>query len=396
LTTIATRGPSPEAVEWLRKLVGFPTVSGSESNLGLLEVAHAALVNAGFTARFTYSEDGQRANLFASRGAGPGGLLLSGHTDVVSAAGQQWCRPPFEMTEDADRFYGRGTCDMKGFLAAVLTVATRAQLGAPTWPLHIALTYDEEIGCLGVRPMLADLAAAGIRPDACIVGEPTGMRIVQAHKGRHSYRCRVMGQASHSSLSGMGVNAAEVACMLVAQVTARAAAVKEGERDDGFDVPYSTLATCRIAAGLASNVIPEAAEFDFDLRYLPCADPEVVIDPIRDLVVRTQAHMRTRVAQSHIELERRTAVPALAASEEGNRIVAIALDAGAMPGLPASYTTEGGLYQAAGIPTIICGPGSIEQAHTADEFILKSELAACEEFLRNLIEQQSRRAAANQ
>ncbi|SDE73210.1 acetylornithine deacetylase [Variovorax sp. CF079] len=383
--TAAMTGPSPQAVEWLRKLVGFATVSGSESNLGLLEVARAALEVAGFTARFTRSGDGQRANLFATRGAGPGGLLLSGHTDVVSAEGQQWSRPPFQMTEDAQRFYGRGTCDMKGFLAAVLAVATRAECLAPERPLHVALTYDEEIGCLGVRPMLADLAEAGIRPGACIIGEPTQMRVVRAHKGRHSYRCRVTGHATHSSLSGTGVNAAEVACAMVTQVAQLAAAVKQSEHDAGFAVPHSTLATCRIAAGHASNVIPESAEFDFDLRYLPATDPEAVIDPIRRAVAAAQARMREHVVPSRVVLECRTSVPALAHSAAAERIAAAALRAGAKNGLPASYTTEGGLYQAAGIPTIICGPGSIEQAHTADEFILKSELAACETFLENLL-----------
>ncbi|HSV82494.1 MAG TPA: acetylornithine deacetylase [Ramlibacter sp.] len=390
----ARAGPSPQTVEWLRKLVGFATVSGSESNLGLLEMAGTALADAGFTARFTRSDDGQRANLFATRGAGSGGLLLSGHTDVVSAAGQQWSRPPFEMTEDAERYYGRGTCDMKGFLAAVLAVATRADCLAPAWPLHIALTYDEEIGCLGVRPMLADLAKAGIRPSACIIGEPTEMRIVRAHKGRHSYRCHVAGLAAHSSLSGTGVNAAEVACALVAQVAQHAAAMKEAEHDSGFKVPYSTLATCRIAAGYASNVIPESAEFDFDLRFLPATDPEAVIEPIRRAVATAQARMRENVAPSRIVLERRTSVPALAPSATAERIAAAALQAGAREGSPASYTTEAGLYQAAGIPTIVCGPGSIEQAHTADEFILKSEVAACETFLRNLLGPQAADPAA--
>jgi acetylornithine deacetylase len=378
--------PSPDTVEWLRRLIGYQTVSGSDSNIELIELAAEALQAAGFTARFTRSTDGQRLNLLASRGEGPGGLLLSGHTDVVPVTGQEWTRPPFELTEDDSRFYGRGTCDMKGFIACVLAVVQRSNVNM-TQPLHVALTYDEEIGCIGVRSLLADLAQAGIRPAACIVGEPTGMRVVRAHKGRHAYRFRIVGQAAHSSLSGTGVNAAEIAASLVTELMQSAVAIQQGARDEGFYIPYSTIATCRISAGQASNVIPEEAEVDFDLRYLPGVDPELLMKRIRNTAANLEEWMRMRVSSSEITLVRRTAVPPLASSPDGDTVAQAALSAGAQFGTPAVYATEGGLYQAAGLPTIICGPGDIAQAHASDEFILKSELTACEVFLEKLIAQ---------
>jgi acetylornithine deacetylase len=382
----AAVSPSSHTVDWLRRLIGYQTVSGSDSNAELIEFSAAALQAVGFNIRLTGSPDGQRLNLLASRGEGPGGLLLSGHTDVVPVTGQKWTRPPFELTEDESRFYGRGTCDMKGFVACVLAVLQRSDVNMQQ-PLHVALTYDEEVGCIGVRSLLADLAQTGLRPAACIVGEPTGMRVVRAHKGRHAYRFRIVGQAAHSSLSGTGVNASEIAGSLVYELTQSAAVLQQGEQDQGFYIPYSTIATCRISSGQASNVIPEEAEVDFDLRYLPGADPELLMRRVRSAAASLEEWMRVRVSSSAITLIRRTAVPALASSPDGEAVAQAALCAGASSGTPAVYTTEGGLYQAAGVPTIICGPGDIAQAHTSDEFILKSELAACETFLEKLITQ---------
>lgn len=376
---------SRATARWLRELVRHRTVSGNSSNLELLERVAELLSSLGFELRFTHSEDGRRANLLASLGGSEGGLLLSGHTDVVPVAGQAWTHAPFELTEEADRFYGRGSCDMKGFLAALLAMVERQGPQGLSHPLHIALTYDEEIGCVGVRGLLADLAHAGIRPAACIVGEPTCMLVVRAHKGRHAYRCHVRGRAAHSSLSGLGVNAAEAACALAAEVARQAEVLRSGERDEGFFVPYSTLAVCRLQAGHATNVIPEDAEFDFDLRYLPGTDPETVVAPLQARAARLESEMRARVETAEIRMERRTAVPALVPDEASTPLIQRALLAGATLGQPVAYTTEAGLYRVAGIPTVVCGPGDIAQAHAADEFILKSELALCEEFLTRLV-----------
>jgi len=377
---------SARTLHWLRTLIGFKTVSGSDSNLALLECVEAALAGSGFRTFYSRSPDGARANLFASIGEGEGGLLLSGHTDVVPVSGQAWSRPAFELTEDAHRFYGRGTCDMKGFIASVLGAVETADLSRLGQPLHIALTYDEEIGCLGVRRLIEDLAAARIRPAACIVGEPTAMQVVRAHKGRHAFRCHVRGQAAHSSLSGTGVNALIAASRVVGVVSERADLLKETERDAGFYVPYSTMAPCRLTAGHANNVIPEAAEFDFDLRFLPSTDPEAVMAPILDAAAAIEREMQGRVAGSSVRIERRTSVPALAREDGANGVAAMALQAGARPGQHVAFTTEGGLYQQAGIPAIICGPGDIAQAHTADEFIDKSQIAAAQAFFGRMLD----------
>lgn len=377
---------SPEARRWLRDLVGHQTISGSQSNLSLLKQVDTFLSARGFRTRYTFSADGQRANLFASRGAeGLGGLLLAGHTDVVPVAGQHWTRPPFELTKEDGRLFGRGTCDMKGYLAAILAVLERQSGDDCHLPLHLGFTYDEEIGCVGVRPMLKDLAEVGIRPSACVVGEPTMMNVVRSHKGRHAWRCKVVGEAAHSSLSGLGVNATEIACRLVSEISVQAQRLKAAYRDEGFYVPYSTMATCKIQGGHAANVIPEETEFDFDLRYLPSQDPEAALAPIHSAAAELEREMKSRVSKSEIRLWKRTAVPALVADSVADRLVRSLIDAGASAGGHTAFTTEGGLYQLGGIPTVICGPGDIAQAHTADEFILDSQLGACEDVLERLV-----------
>lgn len=384
--TTDRNGCSPELLEWLQELVAHNTISGTQSNLKLLDRIEIYLRNLGFAVRLTYSPDRKRANLFATLGdAKEGGLLLSGHTDVVPAEGQSWTHPPFDLYDDGLRLIGRGTCDMKGFLAAVLAVVGRLGPDRIALPLHLAFTYDEEIGCVGVRDLLADLARAGIRPAACIVGEPTSMKVVRAHKGRHAWRCKVQGRAAHSSLSGTGVNAAEVACELVSEISTQAKRLRQVANDDGFYVPYSTLATCRIHSGHAGNVIPQDAEFDFDLRYLPSTDPERTLAPILARAQTLSREMQDLDPDTQVVMERRTAVPALAHDPRAETFVRHLVAAGAQPGAHVAYATEGGLYQAQGIPTVVCGPGDIAQAHTADEYILKTQLKDCEEFLEALL-----------
>lgn len=376
---------SPATLSWLARLVECETVSGTASNLALLDLVANALRNLGFALRYTYSDDRERANLYASHGGEQGGILLSGHTDVVPVSGQDWSRPPFELSREGERVYGRGVCDMKGFLACVLAVLERADLKSLGRPVHVAFTFDEEIGCIGVRSLLEDLCAFGIKPDACIVGEPTGMRVVRGHKGRHALRCTVQGRAEHSSLSGLGVNAAEVACELAAEISAQAAALARSFIDEDFYVPFSTMAVCRFHSGTATNVIPEKAEFDFDLRFLPSAKPDEILAPLYAKADELERRMRGKVDSSRVTLARRTAVPALLPGDDEDPLVAQLFRAGAESGTHVAFTTEGGLYQAAGIPTVICGPGDIAQAHTADEFIAIGQLAVCESVIQRLL-----------
>ncbi|CAB3664404.1 acetylornithine deacetylase [Achromobacter kerstersii] len=373
-------------LSWLARLIACETVSGTASNLKLLALVDNALRNLGFALRYTYSDDRERANLFASFGGEVGGILLSGHTDVVPVSGQDWSRPPFELSRERDKVYGRGVCDMKGFLACVLAVLEGTDLQSVGRPIHVAFTFDEEIGCIGVRSLLEDLSTFGIKPDACIVGEPTGMRVVRAHKGRHALRCTVQGRAEHSSLSGLGVNAAEVACELVAEISAQASALAMSTTDEDFYVPFSTMAVCRVHSGTATNVIPEKAEFDFDLRFLPSAKPEDILTPLYLKANELEQRMRSKVDSSRITLARRTAVPALLPRKNEDQLVERLFRAGAELGAHVAFTTEGGLYQSAGIPTVICGPGDIAQAHTADEFIAIEQLAVCESVIQRLLQ----------
>ena len=225
----------------------------------------------------------------------------------------------------------------------------------------------------------------GIQPSACIVGEPTGMSVVRAHKGRHSWRCDVKGRAAHSSLSGTGVNAAETACLLAAEVAMQARGLQTAKRDEGFYVPFSTMAVCRMNSGHATNVIPEEAQFDFDLRFLPGTDPDGILAPIHHRAQELQQTMRAKIPESQVSLMQRTSVPALISRAETNSLVEALFQAGAHSGGHVAFTTEGGLYQQAGIPTVICGPGNIVQAHTADEYILSSQLGLCESVLERLL-----------
>lgn len=371
--------------DWLRRLVVFQTVSGSASNLDLIEHIDERLRSIDFDTRLTRSADGRRANLLASIGGSDGGLLLAGHTDVVPVEGQAWSRPAFSVSEDDDHFYGRGVCDMKGYLACVLAAVEAIDLKRLQEPLHLAFTYDEEIGCVGVRDLLRDMANAGIKPASCMVGEPTQMKVVRAHKGRHAYRCHVLGRAAHSSFSGTGVNALEVACRLATHIADEAESLMSAVRDEGFYVPYSTMASCRMQSGHVSNAIPESAEFDFDLRYLPQSDPDSILASLRTTAARLESSMRAKVPTSAVTIKQRTAVPALVPSPASAPVLRRALAAGASAGEHVAFTTEGGLYQTAGMATVICGPGNIAQAHTADEFIAKSQLTACEHFLHALL-----------
>jgi acetylornithine deacetylase len=377
---------SPSTLRWLSKLIAYPTISGTQSNLDMLSEVEYFLARMGFEIRRTSSDDGLRANLFASLGGSVGGLLLSGHTDVVPIAGQPWTRKPFTLSEDVNRFYGRGVCDMKGFIAVVLGMIEQLGVAAIAKPFHLALTYDEEIGCIGVRRMLADLQAQGIQPAACVVGEPTQLQIVRAHKGRYAMRCKVQGQAAHSSLSGQGVNALEVASRLVAEIAQQSQALQASRCDEDFYIPYSTLAACRFQSGFASNVIPAEAEFDFDLRFLPGEEPEVVLQRLRETADAYQEEMRTRVPQSSVIIEQRTAVPALAANAETDKLVKNLMALGAKLGSHAAFTTESGLYQQQGIPTVVCGPGDIAQAHTADEYIEKNQISQYEAVMKRLLQ----------
>ena len=382
---------SPSSRAMIEHLVGFNTVS-RESNLGLIEWARDYLRGHGARTRLTHDVSGKKANLFATLGDGAQpGLMLSGHTDVVPVDGQQWDTDPFVATMRDGKIFARGSADMKGFIGIILAQAPKfveaLNGGRLKAPLHYALSYDEEVGCLGVRGLIADLQKNGIRPAGCVVGEPTSMQPIIAHKGTHRFHCAVQGREAHSSYVTHGVNAIEYAARLIVyirQLADRLAQIEQ--RDYGFTVPYSTLSTGLVRGGIAANVIPKNCEFSFDMRTLPNASPDALYQEIRAYADLLAREMRAIDPQSGIDLTWASQTIGLAASET-EAIVrwAMQLSGNSVVG-KVSYGTEAGLFQQMGVPTVICGPGDIAQAHRPNEFVALEQLAQCEAFMERLLE----------
>ncbi len=373
------------------RLIAFKTVS-RDSNLGLIEWARDYLQGFGATTRLTYDASGKKANLFATLGdSGKPGLILSGHTDVVPVDGQNWDTDPFGSVERDGKLYARGSADMKGFIGIALAQAPKFVAaindGRLDVPLHYSLSYDEEVGCVGVRGLIRDLEESGIRPAGCVVGEPTSMQPIIAHKGTHRFRCAVHGREAHSSYTTYGVNAIEYAARLVVFIRQIADRLAGSEtRDYGFTVPYSTLSTGVIHGGIAANVIPKDCVFQFDLRTLPGTSPEGLYQEIRAHAEQLAREMRTVDQESGIDLEWVTQTVGLAAAETDAIVQwAMRLSRNAQVG-KVSYGTEAGLFQKMGVPSVICGPGDIAQAHRPNEFVTLEQLAQCEKFMERIVE----------
>jgi acetylornithine deacetylase len=379
----------PETLELIERLIGFDTTS-RDSNLGLIEWARDYLKAYGIESRLTYDASATKANLFATvqKGDKPG-IVLSGHTDVVPVDGQNWSSDPFKAVVKNDRIYGRGACDMKSYLAVILAMAPRFAAADLKAPIHFALSYDEEVGCVGARGLLEDLARNGIRPAGAVIGEPTGMRPVIAHKGKRSYQCCVRGKEAHSALTPEGVNAIEYAARIIGYIRHMAERMRDCEpRDHGFDVPFTTLQTGVIAGGTAGNIVPRECVFQFEFRYLPGADPDALEREIKDYAERViLPEMQSADPGTGISFETRAEIPGLdtGAADEVTRLAqALSRDNSASK---VDYATEGGLFQRAGIPAIICGPGSIAQAHRPDEYVTLEQVALCESFMQRLLGQ---------
>lgn len=382
---------SAAARAMIERLIAFNTVS-RDSNLGLIEWVRDYLHGLGAKTRLTHDATGRKANLFATLGDSPKpGLILSGHTDVVPVDGQAWDTDPFLATEKDGKLFARGSADMKGFIGIILSQAPRfiAALndGRLDAPLHYALSYDEEVGCLGVRSLIKDLEDNGIRPAGCVVGEPTSMQPIIAHKGTHRFRCAVHGREAHSSYVTYGVNAIEYAARLVVyirQIADRLAQLEQ--RDYGFTVPYSTLSTGLIRGGIAANVVPKDCEFSFDMRVLPNASPEALYEEIRAYAGQLAREMRTLDPDAGIDLEWASQTVGLAAAET-DAIVQWAMQLSNHTRVgKVSYGTEAGLFQQMGVPSVICGPGDIAEAHRPNEFVSLAQLAHCEAFMNRILQ----------
>jgi acetylornithine deacetylase len=381
-----------ETWDMIQRLIAFDTTS-RESNLGLIEWVRDWLKGFGVECRLTYDAERRKANLFATiaKGDRPG-IVLSGHTDVVPTDGQPWDTNPFEAVIKDDRIYARGTADMKSYIATALAMTPRFAAADLKAPIHFALSYDEEVGCIGVRGLLEDLERNGIRPAGCVVGEPTSMQPVIAHKGMRSFKCKVEGKDLHSSLAPHGVNAIEYAAKLITHIRSLADRMRDREtRDHTYDVPFTTLQTGLIRGGTAPNIVPRECEFHFEFRYLPGVDPDALEAEIRDYARDVlEPEMKQNDPEVGIRIDNKSSVPGLD-TEETHAVSNLAQSLSRVPKTrKVAYATEAGLFQRAGIPSIICGPGSIEQAHKPNEFIALEQIALCEAFMERLIEEMSR------
>jgi acetylornithine deacetylase len=379
----------PRTTEALQKLISFDTVSRN-SNLACIDWARAHLQAHGARTRMDWNADRSKANMLATFGEGPGGIVLSGHVDVVPVDGQDWSSDPFTASIRDGRVYGRGACDMKGFDAVVLGHVPDYAAANLAQPIHVALTYDEELGCLGIPHLIAAMAQWNIHPAGCIVGEPTLMRLVCAHKGGRVYRGRVTGRAAHSSLTPSAVNAIEYAAALIARIQAIGARERDtGLRAAGFDMPFTTISTNLASGGNGPNIVPATAEFLFEYRYIPGFDPNAIIAELSELAADLTAQMRAIAPETGIEFIEINEIPALAPNETAD-IHRLALGLLAEKTVEkVSYGTEASFFQRYGVPSIVCGPGSILQAHKPDEYVSLDQLRSCDQFIEGLVRQLS-------
>jgi acetylornithine deacetylase len=378
---------SDAAVAILERLVGFDTVS-AKSNLDLVGWVADYLDGFGIEAALTRNAEGTKANLYATLGpAGRGGIILSGHTDVVPVAGQAWTSDPFRLEARGERLYGRGSADMKGFIALVLALVPQALAAPLQIPLHIALSYDEEVGCLGVPALIRGLPEGAARPLLAIIGEPSGMQVANAHKGIHFLRTRLTGHEAHSSMPERGVNAIAAAAEIIVEIGRLAAQCRAAAgADSRFDPPYTSFNIGRIAGGEAVNIIARDCAFDWEFRPVPGEDAAALRRRIDDFVsADLLPRMRAQYPGAAVETETMALVPPLVPDPGSPAEVLARHLTGANDTTTIAFATEAGLFQAAGIPAVICGPGSIEVAHQPDEFITREELAAGRTFLDRLL-----------
>ncbi|OCX65385.1 acetylornithine deacetylase (ArgE) [Thioclava sp. SK-1] len=375
-------------LQWLAALIAHPTIS-ADSNLALIAKLRAALETAGAICEVFPDTTGQKAALLARLGPDrPGGLLLSAHLDVVPIAGQQWTRPPFKLTQDGDRLYGRGTTDMKGFVACVMTLTQSLQIAQLKTPLWIAFSYDEEVGCAGVGDLLEALRSRKIRPDLVLVGEPTSLRIGLGHKGKIGYRADCSGIARHSAEAPLAMNALHLATDLVMSLRGlQAELAADGVREGGYSVPYATVHTGVLAGGEAVNIVPARAYLLFETRF-PASESRSKLDNrIRAMTFQISNAATQRFDDTGITLTETLSYPGLSQDPDVDAVITLA---GCLPEgtdtCRLSFGTEGGLFQAAlDVPVIICGPGDMAQGHQPDEFIELAELEKCNALLRRAV-----------
>jgi len=371
-------------IHWLTRLVSFDTTS-RESNLALINEIKDYLQGLGIKSTLIFNKEGTKANLYARLGPkGDGGVMLSGHTDVVPIDGQDWSSPAFQLTEKQGKYFGRGCADMKGFIACVLASVPTFQQATLRMPLYLAFSYDEEVGCLGVRSLIDHIQASPEKPAMCIIGEPTNMKPVYGHKGKLAMRCKVNGHACHSAYSPEGVNAIEYAAQLITKLTELALPLKNN-LDPRFSPPYNTLQTGIIHGGSALNIVPKSCQFDMEMRFLPGTQADETFTALKRYAQQQlQPQMQAIHAHTSIQFESLSTYPPLLTDPQSEFAQWLATWSNNNEFSTVAFGTEGGLFDEAGVSSLICGPGSMEQGHKPDEFVSHEQLQRCCHMLDNL------------
>jgi len=375
-----------DSIAILERLIAFPTVS-RDSNLDLIFYASDLLGASGIACRIIHSADGHKANLFATIGpADKAGIMLSGHTDVVPVDGQNWTLPPFELTTRDGKLYGRGAADMKGFVASALATCLKASKMALRTPLHLALSYDEEVGCLGVRDLIEMLSAAPQRPLLCIVGEPTNMQVATGHKGKLAARAVCKGREGHSALAPLALNAIHLGCDFVRALRdEQDRLARDGARDGDYDIPYTTVHVGKINAGVALNIVPNLCEVDFEIRNVAADDAAIILDRLRIAAARIASDAASVAAEAAIDIEIINTYPGLNTPPTSEAVAFVKSLTGANDTMKVAFGTEGGLFSRdLGTPAVVCGPGSMAQGHKPDEYVSVEQLRRCDEMLERL------------
>lgn len=376
------------SAEILDRLIGFDTVSRNP-NIDLMRFIQGLLAEVGVEAELIPDSDGKKANLLATIGPRDGrGVMLSGHTDVVPVDGQDWTKPAFRLTQEDGKYFGRGTADMKGFVACALAAGLKAAKRELKTPLHLAFSYDEEIGCQGVRSMIDLLRDAPVRPAMCIVGEPTSLTVATGHKGKIALKARCVGREGHSALAPLAMNALHLGCDLVSALREVQDDLRErGAQDGDYDVSYTTVHAAKMQGGVALNIVPNLCEVDFEIRNLAQDDPQKILAGIRDRAEEIVARVRDHAPEASIEISENFSYPGLDTPGTAEVVGFVKSLTGGNATCKVAFGTEGGLFsQELSIPTVVCGPGSMMQGHKPDEFVEVSQIERCDSMLDTLLD----------
>ena len=374
-------------IEILKKLISFPSVS-KNPNIDLIHYISDMISNKNCTPKIIKNHDGSKANLFAAIGPKDiSGVMLSGHTDVVPIEGQEWTKPPFDCVYENGLYYGRGTADMKGFVACAVNAFIKAQESILKTPLYLALSYDEELGCLGVHSLIDMMKTSTYTPSMCIVGEPTSMAIATGHKGKTALRAECIGTEAHSALAPSATNAIHLACDLISELRKIQSEIEvHGHKDNDYDIPFTTLHVGKINGGIVLNIVPKQTSVDFEIRNLALDNPREILKEINVRINSVVKVAQKRSPAANINITSTNEYPGLNTDINSEIVAFVSSLTGANNTIKVAFGTEGGLFSSKlSIPTVVCGPGSMEQGHKPDEFVSAEQLSSCDAMLDTLL-----------